>query len=83
MRDVYVYGPAMSDPTAPRRATISFSDDVAAAVDELTARRSITLTELIRRSVSHEKYLDDAVLRGAKVLVEEPDGAIRELVFTL
>jgi hypothetical protein len=71
----------MSEPS--RRATVTFSDESAAAADALTLRRGITLTELVRRAVSHEKFLDDAVQRGAKVLIQEPDGSVRELVLTL
>lgn len=64
-----------------RRATVSFPGDTGAVVDELTARRSLSIRELVRRSIAAYKHLDDAAARGAKVLIQEPDGSVRELLF--
>lgn len=63
-----------------RRATISFPGETGAVVDELTARRQMSIKDLVRRAVAAYKHLDDAADRGAKVLIEEPDGTVKELV---
>jgi len=66
-----------------RRATITFPGNTGAVVDELTARRDLSLTALVRRAVTAYKHLDDAELRGARVLIQEPGGLVKELVFVL
>ncbi|ODB78125.1 MULTISPECIES: ribbon-helix-helix protein, CopG family [Micromonospora] len=65
------------------RLSVNLSADAAEAIRELTERRGITITELIRRAISTQKYVDDAVNRGAKILIEEPDEKLRELIFVL
>lgn len=76
---------ATDEPTASgaRRSTLSFTGDVGAVVDELTVRRELTLTALVRRALRTYKCIDDAALRGARVLIEEPNGDVKELVFIL
>jgi hypothetical protein len=67
----------------PVRMSINLSREAANALKAMTAKRGITLTEAIRRAISTHKYVDDAASRGARILVEERDGSVRELVFTL
>lgn len=69
-------------PTDKHRATISLSTETNAAANVLMERRSATLSDVVRRAITHEKYLDDAVNDGAKVLIEYPDGRVREVVFS-
>ncbi|MCT2279890.1 ribbon-helix-helix protein, CopG family [Micromonospora chalcea] len=67
----------------PVRLSINLSAEAAEAIRAITARRGITITEAIRRAISTHKYVDDAAERGAKILVEEPDSTVRELIFVL
>jgi hypothetical protein len=69
--------------TGSVRLSIKLSADAAEAIREISERRGITITEVIRRAISTHKYIDDASARGAKVLVREPDKTVSELVFVL
>lgn len=69
--------------SGPVRLSINLSAEAAEAIRDITARRGITITEAIRRAISIHKYLDDAAQRGAKILVEESDDSVKELIFVL
>ena len=47
----------------------------------LAKRRSTTMTEVIRRGIGTQKYLQDAVDKGGKIFVEDRKGRLREIVF--
>jgi hypothetical protein len=64
-----------------RKITVNLSEEVLNALNELSRRRGLTVTETLRRSISTEKYIQDALDEGAKILIERPNGSIRELVF--
>jgi hypothetical protein len=49
-------------------------------IRELAKRRSTTMTEVIRRGIGTEKYLQDAVDKGGKILVEDRRGRLRQIV---
>lgn len=51
-----------------------------AVIRELAKRRSTTMTEVIRRGISTQKYLQDAVDKGGKIFVEDRRGRLREIV---
>jgi len=65
------------------RRTVHFSADADAALRDMAGRHGVSLVEELRRAISSHAYLDDAAQRGAKILVQEPDGSIKELVFML
>ena len=50
------------------------------ALRELSDRRGVTTTEVIRQAVGTLKYLDDAATRGARIQFVEPDGRVAELI---
>jgi hypothetical protein len=64
------------------RLSVNLSQEVAEALKSIATDRGITLTEAIRRAISTQKYVEDVLNRGGKVLVEEPgETSARELVF--
>jgi hypothetical protein len=63
-----------------RRTSFNLSPDAEQAVRELARRRGVTMAEVIRRALSTEKFLADKQAEGAKVLIQERDKTIRELV---
>lgn len=68
----------MSDQT---RMSINLSDEVAAAIQEIAERHNITVTEVIRRAVGTQKYIEDAALRGETIFIKGDNTALRELIF--
>ncbi|MGB9152796.1 MAG: hypothetical protein WCD70_06885 [Alphaproteobacteria bacterium] len=75
----------MSEPevTLTKQETVrliaNISVEVAAAMEEISKARGISMTEVLRRAISHEKFLINAVDRGDKVLLEKPSGKFRQL----
>ncbi len=65
------------------RLSVNLSAEAAEAIRTITSRRGVTLTEALRRAISTQKYIDDAAQRGARILIEEPDKTLKELIFPL
>ena len=68
----------MSDQT---RMSINLSDEVAAAIQEIAERHNISVTEVIRRAVGTQKYIEDAALRGETIFIKGDNTPLRELIF--
>jgi cytidylate kinase len=58
----------------------NLSRPVANALKELAQRRGVSMTEMLRLAISHEKYFQDAVDRNEKVLLRDSDGSYREVI---
>jgi hypothetical protein len=54
-------------------------EDVA-VIRELAEKRRTTMTEVIRKGIGVQKYLQDAVDKGGKIFVENRRGRLREIV---
>jgi hypothetical protein len=53
---------------------------VVETLKQVAKMRGTTMTEVLRHAISMEKFLLDAQKEGAKILVENPDKTIRQLV---
>jgi|EndMetStandDraft_4_1072995.scaffolds.fasta_scaffold04691_5 predicted DNA-binding protein len=62
------------------KLSINLSKEVVDVIRGLAERRSTTMTEVIRKSLGTEKYLQDVVDKGGKVLVEDRRGRVRQIV---
>lgn len=63
------------------RLSANLSGEVVDALKEVATRQGITITEALRRAISHQKFFTDAVRGGDKVLLRKPDGTYREILF--
>ncbi len=63
------------------RLSVNLSREVAEALAEIANKHSTTITEAVRRSISTQKYIEDALDQGAKILIVEKGQPARELVF--
>jgi hypothetical protein len=64
------------------RLSVNLNQETAAALKELSKRRGLTATEVVRRSISLQKFLQGERRRGRKVHTLNTDGTnVRELVF--
>jgi len=71
----------MADPNIVK-ISVNLTVDAVEALKDLAAKRGTTVTDVLRRAISTEKYIDHVQRdEGAKVLVEDKKGKIRELVF--
>jgi len=56
-----------------QKMTVSLSDEVMGAAHELAAEKSISLTEILRRSISARVFLEEAQREGKAVLLRDPN----------
>lgn len=65
----------------PVRLSVNLSADVANALRELAEFRNTTVTDVLRSAIGTEKFLQEATNRQAKILIEEKDKTVKQLVF--
>lgn len=79
--DVPQEGGHMPPTRTATRLSVNLSPEVADALGSIADEHSITITEAVRRAISIQNYVETALQQGAKILVAEPDGHVRELLF--
>lgn len=62
------------------KLSVNLSPEDVEVIRELAKKRSTTMTEVIRKGIGMQKYLQDAVAKGGKILVEDRRGRLREIV---
>jgi Ribbon-helix-helix protein, copG family len=62
------------------KTTITLPEDMVAVLRELAAARNVSFVEVVRRAITVEKYLSDARNDGCRILVEDPEKLIKEIV---
>lgn len=61
------------------RLSVNINDDTAAALRELAAKDSTTVTEIVRRAVSVYKFFDEAKDNNQSIQFVAPDEKVTEL----
>jgi hypothetical protein len=64
-----------------KRMSITLSGDSAHVLEFLSKSQGITQNEALRKAIATEAYIRQEVMQGATVLLQKPDGEIREVVF--
>jgi predicted transcriptional regulator len=73
---------AHPQPARPiQRLSVNLSTEVAEALQWIAEKHGSTITEAVRRCISTQKYVEEALDKGAKILVAEDGQPVRELVF--
>lgn len=62
------------------KLSVNLPPEDVAVIRELAKRRSTTMTEVIRKGIGMQKYLQAAVDKGGKIFVEDRRGRLREIV---
>ena len=62
------------------RFNVEFSPEAQTMIEELARRQDTTKAEVLRRAIALEKWFTDTTDRNAKIIVEEPDGRLREIL---
>jgi len=62
------------------RTTVNLSPEAVDAVRQMAKERGTTVADVIRRAIWIEKYLHETLKAGGKVLLEDSDHGVRELV---
>ena len=62
------------------KTTITLPEDMVAVLRELAVARNVSFVEVVRRAITVEKYLSDVRNDGCRILVEDPEKLIKEIV---
>lgn len=62
------------------RFNVNFSDGAYRDLSTLAERKGKTMSEVLRDAIALERWFDETRREGSKVLVEQPDGKVREVV---
>ncbi|MGJ5199622.1 MULTISPECIES: hypothetical protein [unclassified Bradyrhizobium] len=73
--------PGADDLKVPEKVTLRLAPDARLALEWIAAKRGLTLAEVVRQAISHEKFLTEEIDRGSTILVEGKDGRLKQLVF--
>ena len=65
-----------------KKVTVNLPADQVAFLQELAAKEGITFTDALRRSIGAERFFAEQHAAGRKVLVEEKDKRLREVMRT-
>ena len=79
-RDPQDLKPSADPPVTVVRTTVNLHPDAVAALREMALDRGTTIAEVIRRAIWMEKYVHDALKDGSKILVQDADRTLKELV---
>jgi hypothetical protein len=66
--------------TTTRRVNANFSESVYEMLEALAEKKGKSMTDVLRDAIALEKWLLDEQESGSRLLVERPEGSIRELV---
>ena len=73
---------AHPQPARPmQRLSVNLSTEVAEELQWIAEKHGSTITEAVRRCISTQRYVEDALDKGAKILIAEDGQPVRELVF--
>jgi hypothetical protein len=62
------------------KTTISLPEDAVIVLRELSELRNVSFAEVVRRALTMDKYLTDVRKDGCRILIEDPEKLIKEIV---
>ena len=63
------------------KTSINLSEDAVRALEEIARDRGETVADVIRKAISTESFRHQASTAGSKILIEDRDRSVRQLVF--
>jgi len=72
--------PGEEQPIPVIRTTVNLTAEAVDAVRQMARERGTTVADVIRRAIWIEKFLHEARKTGGRVLIEDADHGVRELV---
>ena len=63
-----------------RRVNVNFSDQAYRTLEDVAAMRGLTMSDTLRQAIALFSWYVETKRQGGRVLVERPDGAVRELI---
>jgi metal-responsive CopG/Arc/MetJ family transcriptional regulator len=69
--------------TTKQRVNVTLTDEALETLREIAERRGTSLSEVLRTAIGHERFLDEEVRAGNRIVVQSKDRSEqRELVIT-
>jgi len=65
---------------AMKKITVNLPEDQVEFLQKIAAAENVTFTDVLRRSINSEKFFVDQETNNRKVLVEDADHRIREVM---
>lgn len=62
------------------RVNVNFSEGAYHDLQEIARNRGKTKAEVLRDAIALERWFDEARREGARLLIERPNGELRELI---
>jgi len=62
------------------RVNVNFSDNAFKDLESLARTKGKTMSEVLRDAIALERWFEETRQAGSKVLVEQSDGRVREVV---
>jgi bisphosphoglycerate-dependent phosphoglycerate mutase len=69
--------------TKPVKVTVNLPVETVEAIKKIAGERGTTVTEALRQVIESQRYLQQEIQQGSKVLIEKPDQSLRQLIFTI
>lgn len=63
------------------KLTVNLPDSTVEALKGIAQDRGITVTEALRQAVESQRFLQQEIQQGSKVLLEKPDDSLRQVIF--
>lgn len=63
------------------KMSVTMSDEAAKTLKSLADKNAVTITEQLRRSISTELWREQIEEAHGRILVEDPNGQVREVRF--
>lgn len=70
-----------SNDAQKRKLSVNLSEDASQVVRELAVRKGMTVTDVIRRAISLERFVVDQLDEGKTFVVRRPDGSTETVHF--
>jgi len=65
----------------PTKVTVNLPDQTVEAIQNIAKKRGTTVTEALKQVIENQRFLQDEVDGGSKVLIKSPDQSLREVLF--
>ncbi len=65
---------------ATKRVNVNFSPSAYSTLEKLAEEKGKTMSEVLRNAIALEKWVTDVTKEGGHILIEKPDGKVREIL---
>jgi predicted transcriptional regulator len=63
------------------KVTVNLPDQTVEAIKSIAEKRGTTVTEALRQVIEGQRFLQDEMENGNKLLIQSPDQSVRQVVF--